>query len=148
MTCMKILVTGKPSSRLSFHLVPISWKKAALVIICLAPYSAPNKNVTYIVDFLGFKSENSQLWSLFNSYSIRHAAEMWLIVHLWKKVKCGHSLFRTLHDTQQKLDIHRTFFKVLRLKIVKFDESLSCILFSTHVNCDKYFILVRLFQNR
>ena len=56
-------------------------EKAALVIFYLALYSAPNKKVTYIVDFSGFKSKNSQLWSFFNLYSIRHAAEMWLIVH-------------------------------------------------------------------
>ena len=36
-------------------------KTAALVILYLVLYSAPNKNVTYIVDFSGFKSENSQL---------------------------------------------------------------------------------------
>ena len=39
---------------------------------------------TYIVDSVsGFKSENSQLWSFFNSYSIRHAAEMWLSYIFW-----------------------------------------------------------------
>ena len=27
---------------------------------CLVPYSARDENVTYIVDFSGFKSENSQ----------------------------------------------------------------------------------------
>ena len=31
--------------------------------------------------FSGFKSENSQLWPFFNSYSIRHAVGMCLIVH-------------------------------------------------------------------
>ena len=36
-------------------------EKAALVIFYLALYSAPNKKVTYIVDFSGFKIENSQL---------------------------------------------------------------------------------------
>ena len=63
--------------------------------------SARSRNVTYIVHFSGFtlprtlfgtqqkcdihhlsvsgfKSENSQLWSFFNSYAIRHTAEMWL----------------------------------------------------------------------
>ena len=33
--------------------------KAALFIFCLELYSAPNKNVTYIVDFSGFKSKIS-----------------------------------------------------------------------------------------
>ena len=52
-------------------------KKAALVIFCLALYSAPDKNVTYIVDFSGFKSENSQLWSFVNSYSYRTFFRFW-----------------------------------------------------------------------
>ena len=54
------------------------------LILYLALYSAPNKNVTYLVDSVsGFKSENSQLWSFFNSYSIWHAAEMWLSYIFW-----------------------------------------------------------------
>ena len=62
-----------------WHISYIFW-----VLIYLALYSASNKNVTYIVDSVsGFKSENSQLWSFFNSYAIRHTAEMWLSYIFW-----------------------------------------------------------------
>ena len=71
-----------------WHTSYIFWvwgvKYLILVILYLVLYSANDKNVTYIVDFSSLQSEKShQLWSFYNLYSIRHAAEMWhnYIVH-------------------------------------------------------------------
>ena len=62
-----------------WHISYIFW-----VLLYLTLYSAPNKNVTYIIDSVsGFKSENSQLWSFFNLYAIRHTAEMGLSYIFW-----------------------------------------------------------------
>ena len=112
------------------------WEKSTLIILYLVLYSARSRSVAYIVHFSGFtlphtlfgtqqkcdihhlsvsgfKSENSQLWSFFNSYAIRHTAEMWLSYIFWftkwKKSSLV-NLFRTLHGMQQKSDIHRSFF--------------------------------------
>ena len=58
------------------------WKKSTMIILYLVLYLARSRNVTF-VHFLVYKV---------------------------KKVKFGHSLFRTLHSMQQKSDIHRSFF--------------------------------------
>ena len=43
------------------------WKKSTLIILYLVLYSTRGRNVTNIVHFSGFKSENSQVWSFFIS---------------------------------------------------------------------------------
>ena len=58
--------------------------------------------MTYIVDFSGFKSEVSQLWSFFISHSLSaRSRNVTYIVHF-----SGSTLPRTLFGTQQKCDIH------------------------------------------
>ena len=60
------------------------------------------QNVTYIVDFSGFKSEVSQLWPFFISHSLSaRSRNVTYIVHF-----SGFTLPRTLFGTQQKCDIH------------------------------------------
>ena len=94
--------------------------------------SARSRNVTYIVHFSGFtlprtlfgtqqkcdihhlsvsgfKSENSQLWSFFNSYATRHTAEMWFsYIFLFTKWKSQFWSFSVSNSTRHAATIGHT----------------------------------------
>ena len=136
-----------------------------MIILYLIVYSERDKHVTYIVDFSSLQSEKSQLWSFFNSYSIRHTAEMRLIVHflffisyfirhatkMWhtssifhvlrvQSVNFDHSLTRTLFGTQQKCDIYRTIFRFYRVKKKAALVILCLVLYSAPIKNVTYIV--------